>query len=180
MKKRIAILSGIIRIYDFFRYNLPRFIKNFWVFRKDIYYFRPDIENSHLWFLHTSLTETLKMHMNNHIEGDIVHDKIIQQIQRAIVLLTIHINDTYLDEAKKILRLKYNNTFSMPIYDPAIGDTISAKNIMLMEQAFKLEERNWEELWQIIKGQNLKERGEPDNNGFPENFNGMGINHWGD
>jgi hypothetical protein len=174
MPRRIKILNRIIRVYDFFRYDLPRFIKNLWAFRKDIYYFRPDMENSYLYFLHTSLMQGLKMHMENHVEEDVMHAKIIEKMQRAIELLTIHINDTYSEEAEKMLGVKHSETISL-------SDGFTEDDLKLLKKSMELEEKNWGELWRIIKGQSVFER-VPDEwgTGFPDNFDGTGIKHWGD
>ncbi|MBC8147053.1 MAG: hypothetical protein H8E98_03620, partial [Bacteroidetes bacterium] len=70
------------------------------------------------------------------MEEDVSRNKKVKKIRRAIELLNNDLEDNYIDQARKILKIDNDNCYDEEVID----------------LSHKLDQEQWEELWQIIKG----------------------------
>lgn len=152
------------KVYNFFRYDLYRGISNLFRFLKPVWNYRS-------WDYHYTLVlfkSGLKHLYNNFEKYSMEIDKTrllkVEKMKRALFLLNVINNDLFLNEAEKILNIKY--TFgkieTIPnkkegMYDVLTLDSGLTKeqiknNHMLLNKTNKLEDEYWKELWDIIKG----------------------------
>ena len=121
-------------IYDFFIYNVPRFLLNLWRFKSDLYYFRGDDFSYNLAIFKRSLEHTLFCVENYYFEEESSKQQKIEKIKRTIFLLNRFITDEFTVEEEDALA---SNDF---------------------EEFTNIEDRLWDELWDIMKGQrNIKD-----------------------
>lgn len=192
--------SRIYKSYSLFRYDIPHFFANIWRFRKVLW--------NHQWWdyrytleaLYTSLS-LMEKGMHGGMEVRQSRDKKIAKMQRALELLKNKMNDTYFDRAQEVLGKLPDRDWKFEDIGNGCSRLIDNDTPEEKEQwksvydyARNLEETEWEELWQIFKGQtNLdykeweeKNKGEftqeeIDNaNGYYKFFDGSGLNGWWD
>jgi len=95
--------SKIYTSYSLFRYDLPRFFKNVWRFRKVLW--------SHEWWdysftlktLHTSLSIMEEGMSTKGHEIRETRDKKVEKMRRVLLLLRNKIDDNYIDRAESEL-----------------------------------------------------------------------------
>lgn len=180
---------------DFFRYDLPAFLKNIWWFRKALWNFRWYSWNDSLDMFKTSIAMQEKYFHNGH-EENISRNKKIIKMQRVIYLMDNFIDDKFVDLAENTLGPIIHHDW---IFEPAEGhpncsqikdqDTPDEKkhNKKVYELARKIETEQWTELWKTIKGQDyskFKVRPEDDmdhDKGYDywvSQFDGSGLLGW--
>jgi hypothetical protein len=198
--------STLERIYDIIRYDIWRFLANIWRFRKELW-------NHAWWDYHFTLQmlyrsiSIMEKGMHNGYEVRQTRDKKIQKMQRLLYLLENKIDDKYVDiaekelgselilhewEFKKIDRLDSNGE---PLYELIDIDTPEEKEINknIFKKAREIEEEEWNEIWEILKGQNyddgseqvldvMQEKTINDNKEKDWNdwFDGTGLRGWWD
>lgn len=147
-------------LYDLFRYNIPYFIKNLWNFKKILWNHR-DWDFVYTLILMQQSIKHLKNNVNNGYEVDISKNKKVVQIDRVLELLENHIQDTFIEQAEKIHGklihhpFKFNdigNDLVEIIYQDT--ETEMEHNSKIYDYSHKLEKEQWDELWDIIKGNN--------------------------
>jgi len=152
--------SGLYKAYSLFRYDLPRFFKNIWRFRKVLW--------NHQWWdyrftletLHTSLTIMEKGMSTKGIEVPLTRDKKVAMMRRSLWLLQNNLDDNYIERAEEELGKR-------KIYDWEFEETENGNYTLKDEEtpeekehsgkvfarAREMEEIEWVELWNIFKGQ---------------------------
>lgn len=174
------------KTYDFFRRGIPNFVKNVWFFRKELWNFRGWDYSYNLQLFARSLEGTsnlLEFHGN---EVEKTRTKKVGKIKRAIYLLhRIRTEEYILDAEKELGELKNTDFFSLE-------DTNEERehNRKVFDRATELENMEYEELWQILKGQDKKEFDEIYKNLSDEEkknfdhwenwYDGSGIKNWWD
>jgi hypothetical protein len=156
--------SGLYKAYSLFRYDLPRFFKNTWRFRKVLW--------NHQWWdyrftletLHTSLTIMEKGMSTKGMEVPLTRDKKVSMMRRSLWLLQNKMDDNFIERAEEELG-------KMKIYEWEFEKTEDG-NYTLKDQetpeekehsrkvfarAREIEEIEWAELWNIFKGQDPEE-----------------------
>lgn len=197
--------SRLENIVDFFRYDIWRFLANIWRFRKELY-------NHAWWDYHFTLQmlyrsiSIMEKGMHNGLEIRETRDKKIQKMQRLLYLLDNKINDKYIDiaeddlgsklilhewEFKEIDKLDSNGE---PLYELIDKDTPEEKEInkKIFDKAREIEEQEWAEIWEILKGKNYDDGSEqlldimqdksPDSveKDYDDWFDGTGLRSWWD
>lgn len=152
------------KVYSFFRYDIVRFFKNIYIFRKDLYQFQPWDYMFNLKIFKTSLEQLSKSLINGN-EVDEYRFPKVKQVNRAIEILNNVIEDNYSEMAEKQLNMKliFSDLFSDV---DNRSDEEKANTATIMNLTHKLEEDEWNELWDIIKGYDYE--------------NGTGIKSWWD
>ena len=157
------------KIYDFFRYDLPNFFRNIWLFRKELIRFR--------WYDYSYTLEMFTrcliiMEKNIDEKGYEVPETKnlkLKKMRRAIEILKNIEEFEYIEAAEKELgKLRNVNIFSDD-NDPADIEY----NMRVYVRADRLREIQWEELWEIIRGTKKTEENR-------DHFDGSDIRTWWD
>lgn len=170
------------KIWEFFRRGLPTFFKNIWRFRKELY--------SHDWWDYTFTLEILYRSLVIMEEGmskkgmEVAETRNVKvkQIRRAIELLKHKLDDDYLERVEAELGpINYTNFLDEKNWKKLEGgnyelidnDTPEEKKHgrKVFKTARKLEEKEWKELWTIIKGTKFTSW---------EEFDGTDLRNWWD
>jgi hypothetical protein len=170
------------KIWEFFRRGLPTFFKNIWKFRKELY--------SHDWWDYTFTLEILYRSLvimeegmsKKGMEVAETRDVKVKQIRRAIELLKHKLDDDYLERVEAELgSINYTNFLDEKNWKKLEGgnyelidnDTPEEKKHgrKVFKTARKLEEKEWKELWNIIKGTKFTSW---------EEFDGTDLRNWWD
>lgn len=170
------------KIWEFFRRGLPTFFKNIWKFRKELY--------SHDWWDYTFTLEILYRSLVIMEEGmskkgmEVAETRNVKvkQIRRAIELLKHKLDDDYLERVESELGpINYTNFLDEKNWKKLEGgnyelidnDTPEEKKHgrKVFKTARKLEEKEWKELWTIIKGSKFTTW---------EEFDGTDLRNWWD
>jgi hypothetical protein len=192
---RYGILN---KIYTVIRYEIWNFFTNIWRFRKELW--------NHAWWdyhftlqmLYRSLS-IMEKGMHNGIEVRESRDKKIQKMQRVLKLLDNKIEDKYTDIAEIELDRKLIihpfifekiDSDGEPKYKLVDNETPEEKenNKLIYDKAREIEESQWNEIWEILKGQphheyldyiQEKSLNEKDKN-WNIWFDGSGLRGWWD
>ena len=170
------------KIWEFFRRGLPTFFKNIWKFRKELY--------RHDWWDYTFTLEILYRSLVIMEEGmskkgmEVAEPRNVKvkQIRRAIELLKHKLDDDYLERVEAELGpINYTNFLDEKNWKKLEGgnyelidnDTPEEKKHgrKVFKTARKLEEKEWKELWNIIKGTKFTSW---------EEFDGTDLRNWWD
>jgi len=183
------------KTYSLFRHDLPRFFKNVWTFRKSLW--------SHYWFDHhgtlmfletglTNIADTVEKY-GNEVDGPRL--KKVDKMRRAIELIKNYNESNYIEMAESELGQlvlhdwEFEAVPDKPEYSRIIDrDTEEEKvhNRKVFERAHEIEEKEWKELFEILKGQSHTEfqmfhdKSEDKENSWDNWFDGSGIKGWWD
>jgi hypothetical protein len=141
------------KLYDLFRYHIPNFFRNIWLFRKELFKFRWYDYNYTLEMFSRSISI-----MENGIDKkshEVLESKNLKlnQMRRAIEILNNLKEFNYIEKAEKEMgKLKDIDIFT----DNNDPNDIEYNN-RIYNRAEKLQEIEWNELWDIIKGTNKLE-----------------------
>ena len=169
-------------IWDFLFFHLPRFIKNLWKFKGVLYNHYPYDYQSILYFLQVALKD-ISDHCEKHgYEVDVTRIKKVKKMRRAVEIIENINEDKYHELAEKELgkiperlMLKiYQNRISREDRTQEEADHIKA----VYERAIALEIDEWNELMEILKGQDYSKFDR--NKDFYEPFDGSGLRTWWD
>jgi hypothetical protein len=195
IKRLIRHQTWWYQTYSLFRHDLPRFFKNVWTFRKALW--------SHYWFDHhgtlkfleiglTNISDTVEKYGN---EVDESRLKKVAKMRRAIELIKNYNESNYIEMAEKelgnlILRdWEFEDIEDKPGYTRLVDkDTKEEKahNRKVFDRANEIEEKEWKELFEILKGQNYShyqmfhDKSEDKEKSFDNWFDGSGIKGWWD
>lgn len=199
LKKLIWHESKIYKFYSFFRYDISRFAKNVWRFRNAL-------ANHYWWDHHGTLRflETGLTHMSDNLEvrGNEVDGprmKKVAAMRRAVELIKNYNESNYVEMAEAELGELYQRDWEFeevpdkPGYSRLVeNETPSEKkhNRKVFNRSRQIEEQEWKELWNILKGQNHVEYKKIVKNATEEErkngdlwdnwYNGTGLNGWWD
>ena len=144
--------TRIYKTYDFFRYDLPRFIKNIWRFRQALYSYRVWDHHGVLKFMEVGLADIAVDLENNGREIDLPRNKKIAKIRRAVELLNNYTEDSYIELAESELGEISENCFTFKenpdgsLSMSGFPDEEShAKKVFA--RAREMESEQWDELW---------------------------------
>jgi hypothetical protein len=199
LKRMIRHQTWWYKTYELFRYDLPRFFKNVWTFRKALW--------SHYWFDHhgtlkfleiglTNISDTVEKY-GNEVDGPRL--KKVAAMRRAIELIRNYNQDKYIEMAEKeigelvIHDWEFEPVEDKPGYSRLIDkdtDEERIHNRKVFDRAHEIEEQEWDELFKILKGQDYKEYRElydaqteeekKERELWNEWFDGSGIKGWWD
>lgn len=160
LKKLIWQNGWLYKTYSVFRYDLWRFFANIWRFRKVLW--------EHEWWdyrytLNVLYTSLYIMEKNYSVKGYEVpesKDKKVAKLRRVLFLLKNKLDDNYIDRAESILgKIKY---YEWEFEDIGNGrsrlidkETPEEKEhaIKVYKLADRIEKDEWNEIWEIFKGQ---------------------------
>jgi hypothetical protein len=172
------------KTYHAIRYDIPRFFKTVWLFRKELYgYYEWD---------HTYPMNMFKrglILLSDHIEEhgheiDTPRKKKVEKMRRSIELLELHTSGDYIEQAEKELGYVCNTEY---IFGDGEPKKIKEANRKLYDLSTKIEEETWIELFKILQGQDYKDFGNMfDKNKdleetallYDEWFDGSGLKGW--
>jgi hypothetical protein len=196
LKRMMRHQTWWYKTYELFRYDLPRFFKNVWMFRKALW--------KHYWFDHHGtlmFLETGLTHISDTVEkyGNEVDESRLKKVaamRRAIELIKNYNEDKYIEMAEKELgEIKLHDwefeetgdTMDNPmgeknekLYRLVDKDTPEEKehNRKVFDRAHEIESQEWDELFKILKGQDYTKFDKEID--WYKQFDGSGIKGWWD
>ena len=150
------------RIWETVRYSIPNFFKNVWYFRKELYDFEAWDYRYNLNLFQRSLEATADYIEHRGYEEEVSRMKKVTKMRRVLELLNQDRGDTYLDQAQAELGELQNQ--SEWIWEEGRESTPEEKlhNNKVFRRANEIEKQEWDELWNIIKGEEFTSYGEYD------------------
>ena len=175
------------KIYEFFRYSIPHFFSNMWRFRKAL--------NNYYWWDYNGILlfiESSLKHMSDNLEIkgleiDTSRLKKVQKMRRAIEIIKNITESGYIELAEKeVGSLIESSLWFEPIDDTKelfemknnLSEEESSHNSKVYNRAHELEELEWIELIEILKGQDYSKFDK--NIDFYDQFDGSGLRGWWD
>ena len=187
LKRLIRHSTWWYKTYDLFRYGIPRFIKNIWKFRKGLW--------NHYWFDHHGTLMMMEIGINdianntekNGIEIDVSRLKKVAAMRRVVQIIQNYNNDVYLEMAEVELGslIHYDWEVEEVLDEPGLTQIVDKEtdeekihNRKLFNRVHEIEKSEWNELFEILKGQDYSKF---DNNiEWSEQFDGTGLRGWWD
>lgn len=160
VEKLVWYDSKLWKVWSAIRYDIPLFFKNIWRFRKELY--------NHQWWdyrftleiLYRSIYIMEKGMSERGIEVTSSRDKKVAQMRRVLELLKHKLDDDYIERAEKKfgdLNLKewefekIEDSSSYRLIDNYTPQE-KAHQRKIFNYARRLEDKEWREIWGIIKG----------------------------
>lgn len=175
------------KTYEVFRYKIPMFFENLWYFRKELWRFRSWDYSFNLMMLSRSLEKTVHTLEFHGWEIEETKNKKVEKIKRVIEIIKSLEESNYINRAEK----QIGELRGVEFWEDK-EDTPEDKehNKKVFDLSTKIEEDEWEELFNILKGQNHKEyiklmetQSEEDKwktDLWTKWFDGSGMKHWWD
>jgi len=156
------------KLWDLFRYDIPRFFRNLWLFRKNLW--------NHTWYngdssvlpwVKTAVDDMAwRIEKYGH-EVDESRLKKVVKMRRLSYLIDVCVKDEFIDEAEKELGFKYvyypfefeEVLGNDKVYTLKQNETPEDKenNSKLLNRSHEIQKEYWEELCAIIKGPDYDE-----------------------
>lgn len=164
------------KTYSTIRYDLPSFFKNIWTFRKALWSYRWWDYNFMLHFMETNLHDMATKMERHGIEVESSRIKKVDKMLRAANIINNIRNSNYIERAENELGKLQN----LGEWLKGIEDTPEQKshNEKVFDRAHELEEQEWNELWQIFKGQDYSKFKKKQS--WDDFFDGSGMKGWWD
>ena len=195
IKRLIRHNTWWYKTYSLFRYDLPRFFKNIWRFRKGLWNHYWFDHHGTLRFLEIGLTDMADRIEKDGMEVDSSRLKKVAKMRRAIELIKNYNEDNYIEMAEKELgeivlhEWEFEDVEDKPGYSRLVdNDTEEEKehNRKVFERAHEIEENEWNELFTILKGrpspefQMFLDKSENKESAWDNWFDGSGMRGWWD
>lgn len=181
VEKLVWYDSKLWKVWEFIKRTIPLFFKNIWRFRKEL--------ASHQWWdyrftlemLYRSLTIMVIKLETDGIEIDSSRMKKVEKIKRVLELLKHKIDDTYIEMAEGELGplvmndWEFENVPDRPdLFRLVDNDTLAEKlhNGKVFKRSHQIEEQEWKEIWDTIKGSKLSKNW--------EDYDGTDMRGWWD
>jgi hypothetical protein len=185
LKKMIRRERWYWKTWDFVRYDVPKGFKNIFFFWKVIWRYRDWDSSFQLQILKRSL-EPLAKRLEKGNEVDISRLKKVDKIYRAIEILDHITNDSYIELAEKELGYQTDTTHIFSDEPREINEA----NRKIFDLSHSIEEKEWIELFEILKGQDrekykkiidsLTKEERKSEDVWDNWFDGSGIRGWWD
>ena len=188
------------KTWDLFRYDIPRFFRNLWLFRKNLW--------NHTWYngdgsvlpwVKTAVDDMSWRIEKYGIEVDESRLKKVAKMKRLSYLIDVCVKDSFIEEAEKELGFEYiytnfefeeipDKTFDNPFGDDGeklyqLKDTENPEqkesNGKLLKRSHEIQKEYWEELCQIIKGPDYDKIRESEED-FDKLYDGSDLRAWWD
>jgi hypothetical protein len=175
------------KAYSFFRYDFPRFLKNIWKFRKALYNYYWFDHHGTLMFMETGLTDMANKIEKHGTEATSSRLKKVEKMHRVIQLIKNYNEDLYIEMAEKELgevvlhELEFEPSPDHPGSYQLVDKNTQEENEhnrKVFDRAREIGEQEWNELWDIIKGQDYSKFDK--NIDFDNQFDGSGLRGWWD
>ena len=178
------------KLWDLFRYDIPRFFRNLWLFRKNLW--------NHTWYngdssvlpwVKTAVDDMAwRIEKYGH-EVDESRMKKVAKMRRLSYLIDVCVKDEFIEEAEKELRLKYvyypfefeEISGSEDLYQLKQNETPRDKenNSKIINRSHEIQKEYWEEICAIIKGPDYEALRESDGD-WDEKYDGSDLRAWWD
>lgn len=176
------------KTYEVIRYKIPQFFENLWYFRKELWRFRSWDYIFNLMMLGRSLEKTVHTLEFYGNEIDETRLKKVQKIKRVIEIIKSLDESDYIDRAEKELgELKNPGGIFNGVEDTPEEREHNRKVFALSTE---IEEKEWNELFDILRGQNhqeykdlmdkLTDEEKIQHEHWQNWFDGSGMKHWWD
>jgi hypothetical protein len=188
------------KTWDFFRYDIPRFFRNLWLFRKNLW--------NHTWYngdgsvLPWVKTAVDDMAWRIEKHGHEIEEsrlKKVAKMRRLSYLIDVCVKDDFIEEAEKEMGFEYiyrdfgfeeipDRTYDNPLgekneklYLLKENQTPEEKesNSKLLKRAHEIEKEYWEELCAIIKGPDYDVLRDSDED-WDAKYDGSDLRAWWD
>jgi hypothetical protein len=187
LKKMISHNTWWYKTYNLFRRDIPNFVKNVWRFRKPLWNHNWWDNHASLEFLQVSLT-----HMADNIEkyGNEIDGprlKKVEKMRSASQLIQNYINDSYSEMAESELGelilhdWEFEDIPDKPGFSRLVDkETPEEKehNTKVFKRAHEIESQEWNELFEILKGQDVNKFDKDYD--WEKQFDGSGLKYWWD
>lgn len=173
-----------LRVWDFLRWDFPRFFKNIWRFRKELTHFGGWDWYHTLSILKRSLEIQEKSMSKNSNEVSETLNLKIYYMRRSIYLIDCILEEKFREMAEKKLGLKIIfKDFKLGVGEVVWEDETEEEreiNQKIFYEAAKIEKEVWSELFDILKGDvypidiytKFKDKS------YEEFTSGKGLNTW--
>ena len=151
------------KLWDLFRYDIPKFFRNVWLFRKNLW--------NHTWYngdssvlpwVKTAVDDMAwRLEKYGH-EVDESRLKKVAKMRRLSYLIDVCVKDEFIEEAEKELGFKYvyypfefeEVLGKEKLYELKQNETPEdkANNSKLLNRSHQIQKEYWEEICSIIKG----------------------------
>lgn len=185
-----------MRLWKTVSSDIPRFFKNVWAFRKELWHHRWYNWEPHLSLLRRSLEiAVVPIEIIGH-EVEESRLKKVNQMKRAIELIKNFENDDFIPIAEAELGKIFHNDWEFEETSDGYlklkdNDTEEERlhNRKVFDRAYEIEEQQWAELWKIIAGQERSEfrkivetaeKGEDVYEASSKHFDGTCLRTWWD
>ena len=176
------------RIWETFRYDLPRFFRTLWVFRKALWNYRWYGGHHSVFPFMADAIEDIHTNVEKRgIEEWISKGKKVEAMKRCVYLLNLFAEDNFVEEAEKELGLEmiFRNHFEPledrpDLYEMVEDLTEEEKKIneRILRRAHDMQKKGWKDLMHLLKGQNYSKFNKKSE--FLDQFDGSGIRGWWD
>ena len=186
IKRLIQHNTWWYKTYELFRYDLPRFFKNVWTFRKALWNHYWFDHHGTLMFLETGLTHISDTVEKYGMEIDETRLKKVTAMRRAVQLIKNYNEDNYIDMAEKELGelilhdWEFEPAEQEGYFQVVDKDTPEEKehNKKVFARAREIGEQEWNELFEILKGQDYTKFDKDID--WNKQFDGSGLRGWWD
>lgn len=178
------------KLWDLFRYDIPRFFRNLWLFRKNLW--------SHTWYngdssvlpwVKTAVDDMAwRIEKYGH-EVDESRMKKVAKMRRLSYLIDVCVKDEFIDEAEKELGFKYvyypfefeEVLGNDKLYELKQNETPEDKenNSKLLNRSHEIQKEYWEEICAIIKGPDYDDMRASDED-WDKLYDGSDLRAWWD
>jgi hypothetical protein len=199
LKKLMWHESKIYKFYSFFRYDIMRFIKNVWRFRKPL--------SRHYWWDHHGTLMFMEVgltHMSENLEKkgmeiEISRMKKVEAMKRAVQIIKNYNESNYIEMAESevgplhLHDWEFEEVPDNPGFSRLVEkETEEEKkhNRKVFNRARQIEKEEWKELMHLLEGQDIKgykkfektltEEEKKETNQYYNWFDGSGIKGWWD
>jgi hypothetical protein len=187
LKKMISHNTWWYKTYNLFRRGIPNFVKNVWRFRKPLWNHNWWDNHASLEFLQVSLTHMADNIEKYGIEIDGPRLKKVEKMRRASQLIQNYINDSYSEMAESELGelilhdWEFEDVPDKPGFSRLVDkETPEEKehNTKVFKRAYEIESQEWNELFEILKGQDVNKFDKDYD--WEKQFDGSGLKYWWD
>jgi len=196
-KFKYVLYRIFYKIWDFLRYDIIRFFRNIWLFRKELYHYQKWDWRHQMMMLRRGLELESDYIKKHGLEVDESRLKKVEKINRVIEIIKWHEDDLFLELAEKELGYKYpirdfefkeadsskldiNITKGQKYYELIDNNTEDEKIKIktISELSNKIQKESFDELLEIFKGQDYKKFDITID--WHEQFDGSGLQNWSD
>ncbi len=197
LKRLIRHQTWWYKTYHFLRYDIKHFVKNVWYFRKGLWNYR--------WWDYRFPLEMFKLSIEGMypkvekygLEIDETRLKKVNKMIRACELMQNFMDENFVDQAEKELgdlklrKWEFEDVPDKPGYSQLVDsetDEEKSHNRKVFDRAREIEEEQWNELWNIMRGRNDGKSNsiaqvalsDSDNQSFETKFDGTDLRSWWD
>jgi hypothetical protein len=188
IKRMISREKWYWKTWDFLRRDMPRFFRNLWMFRKDLYNYRwYSGQHAVLPFMKTALMDMAAKVDEYGLEVEHSKSKKVMKMWRAAKLMEHFIEDDFIELAEMELgelihrKFEFEDVPDKPgFYQLVDNESPEEKehNSKVFARAREIEKQMWDELWTIIQGQDYTKFDKDID--WDKQFDGSGLRGWWD